>query len=160
MAPRPRTSYRFRTTFNAPVGFVFRWCTDYQPTDPRLEGETYRRKVLERTRRKVVYEDLEELPGGWSWARHVVTLEPPDHWRSDSVGNRRDFLLDYRLRALPGGRTELRFLGRRTPTPLGGTNPSRRAFAASMASTWKRFRRQLESEYRRSRRGRSRSPRS
>jgi len=158
MAPRARTSYRFRVTFNAPLSFVFRWCTDYRAVDPSLEGEKYQRRVLERTRRKVVYEDLEELPGGWSWARHVVTLDPPDHWRSASVGNRRDFLLDYWLRRLPGGRTEMRFLGRRRATPLGGTNPSQRAFAASMASTWRRFGRELEREYRRSRAGRSRSP--
>lgn len=145
----PKT-YRFRVTFNAPLPFVFRWCTDYQPSDPRLEGESFRRRVLKRTARTVVYEDLEEASGGWAWRRHVVSLRPPNRWHSDSVGNYRDFVLDYELRELRGGGTELRFVGRRRPAVLGGPNPSSREFGRSMDATWKRFRRQLESDYRRS----------
>ena len=152
--------YRYRTTFDAPVPFVFRWCTDYQPSDPKLEGEAYQRRVLERTSRRVVYEDLEKLPNGWFWTRHVVTLEPPDHWRSISVGNYRNFVLDYRLRKTPGGGTELRFTGRRQPAILATKNPSVRAFGRSMESSWKRFRQQLEREFHASRRGKRRPRRS
>lgn len=141
-------TYRFRTTFSAPLPFVFRWCTDYGATDPSLEGESYRRKVLERTRRRIVYEDLEETPSGWAWARHVVTLRPPGHWHSDSIGNRRTYRLDYDLRTLRDGRTELRFVGRRTTVPGGSKNPSARAFDLSMKRSWIRFRKELERDYR------------
>ncbi len=147
MTPRT-TTYRFRTTFSAPLPFVFRWCTDYDPADPRLEGESYRRKILERTRRRVVYEDLEETSSGWVWARHVVTLRPPAHWHSDSVGNRRLFRLEYDLRTLEDGRTELLFVGTRTPVLTGAKNPSARDFDRSMKHGWDRFRKQLEREYR------------
>jgi hypothetical protein len=152
------TTYRYRIAFNAPLPFVFRWCTDYQPSDALLEHESFRRKILERGRRRVVYEDLEEVAGGWSWRRHVVALDPPNHWHSESIGNYRDIELDYVLRELPGGRTEMRFLGRRRPAVLGGANPTVREFGRSMDVSWRLFRKQLERDYLRSRR-RPRKPR-
>jgi hypothetical protein len=152
------TTYRYRIAFNAPLPFVFRWCTDYQPSDARLEHESFHRRILERGRRRVVYEDLEEVAGGWSWRRHVVTLDPPNHWHSKSVGNYRDIELDYALRELPGGRTELRFLGHRRPAVLGGANPTVREFGRSMDASWRLFRKELERDYLRSR-PRPRKPR-
>lgn len=145
--PGPRT-YRYRIAFAAPRPFVFRWCTDYQPSDPALEGEAYSRKVVSRTPRRVVYEDLEDSPHGWSWARHVVTLRYPRHWHSDSVGNYRNYRLAYDLVELPGGRTELRFVGTRKASLLGTSHPTPAAFARSMDRAWHRFRRELEREYR------------
>lgn len=150
-------TYRYAITFDAPVSFVFRWCTDYSDKDAQLEGETYQRKVLKRSRHRVVYEDVQEGPDGWFWARHDVALDPPNHWHSESVGNYRDYSLDYRLRALPDGRTEMRFVGKRQPALLGGPNPTARAFARSMDTGWQKFRRQLEKEYRASL-GRRRRP--
>lgn len=157
VAPRSKT-YRYRITFNAPRPFVFRWCTDYQPTDPKLEGERYSRRVLERTARRVVYEDLEETPKGWAWARHVVTLRAPRHWHSDSVGNYRNYRLEYDLEELADGRTELKFLGKRTTSLLGTSHPTPAAFARSMDHAWRKFRSQLERDYRRTARtGRKRT---
>jgi hypothetical protein len=150
MTPRRPRTYRYRTTFDAPLPFVFRWCTDYSPTDPKLEHEAFERRIIERTSKRIVYEDLEQLPKGWSWRRHLVTLRPPNRWSSESVGNYRDFHLEYELRALPGGRTEMRFRGRRVPAVLGGPNPSVRAFGESMETSWRYFRKDLEREYRRS----------
>ncbi len=153
-------TYRFRTSFRAPLPFVFRWCTDYRSDDARREGEVYRRKVLVRSPRRVVYEDLDELPdGAWFWTRHVVTLEPPDHWHSESIGNRREYRLDYRLRELDDGRTELVFVGRRRPTGLGAKNPTAASFQREMERGWTKFRTELERDYRKAagkrRRGRS-----
>jgi hypothetical protein len=150
MVARGWKAYRYRITFDAPLPFVFRWCTDYRPTDARLEGERYERRVLRRTPRTVVYEDLEETGGGWAWRRHVVTLHPPHRWHSDSVGNYREIVLDYELRPVAGGRTQMRFRARRRPSLLAGRNPSSRAFGSSMDASWRRFRRLLEDDYRRS----------
>jgi hypothetical protein len=158
MVARRFKTYRYRIAFSAPLPFVFRWCTDYQPSDARLGHESYERKILERSRRRVVYEDVEETPGGWSWRRHVVTLSPPDRWRSESVGNYRDFRLEYELRELPNGKTELRFRGRRCPALLASRNPTSREFGKTMDVTWKFFRRALERDYQRSVRG-GRKPR-
>ncbi len=151
MTGGPSRTYRYRITFRAPLPFVYRWCTDYQSADPKLEGEEYERRILRRSRGTVVYEDLQPTPRGWVWARHVVTLRPPNHWHSDSVGNYRNYRLEYDLRRLPDGSTELRFRGTRTPTSLSSKNPTAREFQQSMDAGWVRFRRHLEREYRASR---------
>ena len=148
MADRRTKTYRYGITFDAPLRYVFGWCTDYQPDDAAREGETYQRKVLERTKRRVVYEDLEESPQGWFWARHIVTLTPPTHWHSSSIGSHREYELDYTLRTLSNGRTELKFVGRRRPTGVASRNPTTAEFDRSMDASWQQFRTQLEAEYR------------
>lgn len=150
----PTKSYEYRIEFDAPLPFVFRWCTDYRADDARLEGETFARRILKKTRRAVVYEDLESGPNGWWWARHDISLDPPSHWHSSSVGNYRQYELDYRLRERPGGKTELRFVGRRGPGLLGSAHPTTAVFRRSMDKSWKLFRTALEKEYRASRRRR------
>src|SRR6266581_4065683 len=97
--------YHVTVSFQAPLDFVFAWCTDYTPEDASLEDESYTRKVIERTPRRVVFEDLEETDTGWDWSRAVVSLRPPSRWHMDGVGNRVDVVADYLLTKLPDGRT-------------------------------------------------------
>lgn len=150
MARRKSTTYRFRVLFRAPLPFVFRWCTDYTPEDPAIEGENYQRKVVERSRRRVVFEDLSDAATGWIWSRNVVSLYPPNRWRASMDGNQRRWSAEYSLRDLGKGRTELRFQGRRTPTPLGPPNPPIRQFNREILAGWARFARRLERDYRKS----------
>jgi len=152
------TTYEFRSTFQAPLPYVFRWCTDYSPEDPRLEKENYTRRVLSRSARRVIFEDLYDEPVGWVWSHDVVTLSPPDHWHADIVGTHREWTIDYRLHVLPDGRTGLSFRGRRRPTPLGGRNPPKPQLVRELKALWRNFGRALERDYRaaskRGRRGR------
>src|SRR3990172_3354806 len=99
--------YHIRVAFRVPLDFAFAWCTDFSPQDAGLEGESYRRKIVERTPRRVVFEDLEESDAGWEWSRDVVTLLPPNRWHMDGIGNHRDVTADYVLSPLPNGRTRL-----------------------------------------------------
>ena len=144
----PVARYELRFTFRAPLDFVYRWCTDYSERDPQLEGMPFRRKIVRRTRRQVIYEDLDEMPSGWVWRRGIVTLRPPNHWTARSIGSHRVWSLDYRLRTLPDGRTELRWRGRRRATEIGGSNPSSAAMRREMRTMWDRYGRALEREYR------------
>jgi hypothetical protein len=141
-----------RKEFRAPLDFVYEWCTDYSPDDASLEKEAFQRRVLRRTKKEVVYEDLDSTPDGWHWARWSVRLHPPDRWHAESVGNYRAWSVEYRLRALPNGRTEFHFKGRRTPAVLARSGPSRADVRANLLQVWKRFGRALESEYRKQRR--------
>lgn len=136
--------------FEAPLAFVFRWCTDFRPIDGRLEKEDYSRMILERTPKRVVYEDLSTAPDGWHWARHVVTLHPPDRWHSDSVGNYRETSLDYVLTPLADGRTQLDLRWRRRPSPLARKKPSTAEIESSATAGWKNFGKALEKDYHRS----------
>jgi len=144
--PGPR--YQVKVRFDAPLNFVYGWCTDYTPNDARLEGERFERRILRRSPRQVVYEDLEEMDGGWFWTRHYVRLQPPHRWHSDTVGSHRAYLLDYTLSKLPGDRTELTLTARRSPYGVGGPNPPKIEWERSVRKSWISFRRHLEKDYR------------
>jgi hypothetical protein len=139
--------YHIRVTFRAPVDYVFAWCTDYTPEDGRLEGETYARKVIERTKRQVIFEDLEETKTGWDWGRDVVTLRPPNRWHMNGVGNHRDVEADYRLQALPDGRTELDLRWRRRPKGPETSKLTKAQREASSSRAWKMFAAALERDF-------------
>lgn len=152
----PSRVYEIRTRFRAPLPFVFAWCTDYSANDPRLEKERYTRRIVRRSTRQVVYEDLTEAPRGWMWSRHTVTLQPPNRWHSDSLGSHRTWSLDYALRELPSGGTELTLRGVRRPTSIGGPNPPKAELERELRRSWKNFGAELEKDFRS---GRARSRR-
>lgn len=143
--------YRIRVTFRVPLTFAFAWCTDFTPEDASLEGEAYTRKIIERTPRRVVFEDLEEDDRGWIWTREVVTLRPPNRWHMDGVGSRRDATADYVLSSLPDGRTLLDLRWRRRPTVREAKTLTKAEREASMLRAWKRFGAAMERDYTRSR---------
>ena len=143
----PVTTYNFRAIFRAPLPYVFRWCTDYSPEDPRLAKEDSRRRILARSARRVIFEDLYDGPEGWVWSHDVVTLDPPNHWHAEIVGSHREWVIDYRLRELPGGRTELSFRGRRRSTAHGVRNPSQAQLVRELTSMWRNYGRALERDY-------------
>jgi hypothetical protein len=142
-----------RVAFDAPLNYVFRWCTDYSPEDPSLEGDaSAKRVVLSSSPREVRFEDLVENPaGGWMWSRWVVSLHPPNWWHGDSMGSTRDWSADYRLRSLSPARTELTFRGRRRPARLGGTRLTHRQVQTNLEASWKMLKKALERDFRKSR---------
>lgn len=155
----PTSVYEIRSTFRAPLPFVFAWCTDYTARDPRLEKEKFRRRIVSRSRSRVVYEDLYDTPDGWMWSHWTVTLHPPHRWHADAFGSHRTWSLDYVLRERPGGRTELTLRGRRRATVVGGKNPPKATLERDLRGSWRHFGHALERDYRAGaarRRGRSR----
>jgi len=141
--------YRISVSFRAPLDFAFAWCTDFTPQDASLEGESYRRKIIERTPRRVVFEDLEESDAGWEWSRDVVTLLPPNRWHMDGIGNHRDVTADYVLSPLPDGRTRLDLRWRRRPKTPEAKKRTKAEREASATHAWKRFGAAMESDHRR-----------
>jgi hypothetical protein len=152
MTKWPPPEYHIETVLRVPLAFAFRWCTDFRPDDARREGESYERKILERTSRRVVFEDLESIPTGWRWTRHVVTLRPPNRWHSETVGNYRDATLDYQLTALGPGRTRFELTWKRRVSPLGGRPPSRKFIETGTLAAWRNFAKAIEADYRKARR--------
>ncbi|MCI4371078.1 MAG: hypothetical protein L3J78_00330 [Thermoplasmata archaeon] len=142
--------YHVSVAFRAPLDFVFRWCTDYTPDDALLENDSYRRKIIERTPRRVVFEDLDESESGWDWSRDVVTLRPPNRWRMDGVGNNRDVVADYLLTRLEEGRTRLDLRWKRRPKVPQAKQQTKAAREASATRAWKAFGTALERDYKRS----------
>src|SRR2546430_156324 len=148
----PGPEYRVRVSFRAPIDFVFAWCTDYTPGDAALEKEAYERKIIERTSRSVVLEDLKEPRGGGVGGGGVVARRPPNRWHMNGIGNNRDVVADYVLSSLPDGRTRLDLRWKRRPHgPDAKLTKAERE--ASSTRAWKRFALALEADYKRSRRG-------
>lgn len=143
----PTARYEVRATFRAPLAFVYRWCTDFTSEDSRLAGERYVRRVLHRSSRLVVMEDLYDTRQGWTWLRRVVRLSPATHWHADSLGSDRAISVDYRLSKLPGDRTQLTIRARRRPYGIGTKNPSKSTWERSVGAHWDRFGRALERDY-------------
>ncbi len=136
-------------TFDVPLDFAYAWCTDYTPQDAALEGEAYERKVIERTPKRVVFEDLEQGESGWIWARNVVTLRPPNRWHAEGTGSHREMTADYALTELPDGRTKFELHWWRKPTTLGKKIP-RAQREKETTEAWKRFAMAMEKDYRES----------
>jgi hypothetical protein len=149
--------YRIRVTFRVPLEFAFAWCTDYTPDDAKLEGENYQRRILERSRRRVVFEDLEETKDGWIWSRDTVTLRPPNRWHMDGLGSRADVTADYVLTRLSDDRTQFELRWRRRPRMRVSKPPTKAQREASTLHAWNRFARAMERDYRDGRRAERRA---
>ena len=147
---------QLKVVFRAPLPFVFSWCTDYRTSDPKLEKRDYTRKIIERTPRRVTFENLEEMTDGWSWQRAIVSLHPPNRWHQDNTGNRRDLKADYVLSSLPRDRTQLNLRWKVWPKTAASGKLSRAERERSAASMWRKFAAALERDYRRARRHRTR----
>lgn len=148
--------YHVSVTFRAPLGFAYSWCTDFRESDPKLEGESYERKIIRRTSASVVYEDLDSKPDGWHWARYDVRLEPPNKWSLLSVGNYRSVRAEYALTRIGEGRTRFDMWFKREAGPLLAPKVSRRTRERQMTQMWRKFALALERDYRKSSRGRRR----
>jgi hypothetical protein len=94
-------------TINAPVKFVYNWCTDYREDDPELTGSKAQLKILQKTSRRVIWLRTLERNGKTLTAVKMVTLQPPKAWYLDQVGNDEDVVGVYRLRRLGPEKTEL-----------------------------------------------------
>jgi hypothetical protein len=154
MAAWPPPLYEIRVNFRAPLPYVYRWLTDYSPTDPALENGSYQRKVLTKNRRHAVLEDLTDTKKGWEWYRTVVTLHPPDRWHAELRGNVPDWSLNYRLKPLAPDRTLLtiQWHMRRRPGFPKDVIPPKSVTIRMMQGLWGHFAASLEREYRQSNR--------
>ncbi len=146
----PGPEYRVRQVFRAPVKFVFGWCTDYTSKDPALEGQEYKRRIILRNSRKVIFENLWEDSDGWYWTRDTVDLFPPHRWHMEGVGNRREVVADYVLSALQDNRTQLEVRWRRRRGKLPFHRLAKSAAERSSQRNWRRFAKALEKDYRKS----------
>ena len=65
-------------TINAPLRYVYDWCTDYRETDPQITGSKSQRRVLQKTKKRSIYVQIYEgADGNEKVAVDIVTLKPP-----------------------------------------------------------------------------------
>jgi hypothetical protein len=102
-----RHSYRVTRTINAPIKFVYNWCTDYREDDNELTGSKAQFKILQKTSHRVIYLRTIQREGKTSIAVKIVTLRPPKAWFLDQVGDDEDATAVYTLTRLGPKRTRL-----------------------------------------------------
>ena len=151
----PWRTYQVNVVLDAPLAFAFRWCTDYTPEDAKFAGEDRTihlvRKIIERRKHRVVFENVYDQGRGWGWERHTVTLHPPDRWHSEGRGNYHESILDYKLSPLSEDRTRFEMHWRSRPVGLSvGPRPSAKIIERSVENLWRKRARALATEFRRS----------
>jgi hypothetical protein len=95
-------------TINAPLSYVFKWCTDFREDDPIITGSKSQRKILQKTKKQVIYAQLyNDGKGQQRVGVNVVSLKPSRGWHLDYYGEEDDETGEYGLTSLGRGRTRL-----------------------------------------------------
>jgi hypothetical protein len=146
----PHTRNEIRQRFRAPLPYVYRWLTDFSPEDPAREKAAYQRKIVERNRRSIIFEDLITRKTGWEVIRNIVTLHPPNRWHAEVGGNGPTWILNYRLSPAETGGTEIliRWIIRRRPHVRGEVIPTKLEAQRMMQGFWKGLADSLDRDYR------------
>ena len=144
------TTVRVSKVVNAPLRYVYDWCTDYRPDDWRLQGKrrgglTFR--VFRISPHRVI---RMRLAANGSHdpdiAVDVVRLDPPADWHTDQIDERDRMALDYHLVRLGPRKTRLELLV--TERWVTRDFPTRRELRRQVSDTWDLLSTALEERYR------------
>jgi hypothetical protein len=102
-----RHTYRVKKTINAPLKFVYDWCTDYREDDNQITGSKVQFKILQKTNSRVIYLRTYEQAGKAMIGVKIVTLRPPKAWYLDQVGEDEDAIGIYKLTRVGPEKTKL-----------------------------------------------------
>lgn len=138
-------TYTLSKVFNAPLPFVYAWCTDFREDDSRMHGGASRRRFVERSRKRIIWTTKSEDGGKPVEGVRVVWLSPPDSWRLDTCGDVRE-RGDYALTSLGKNRTRLDMTFRVTYDRREDVE-SRESWEADGRKDWDAYARFLERDY-------------
>lgn len=138
---------RVSKTINAPLRYVFRWCTDFRNDDPSITGSKSQRRILKKTEKMAVYAQIYQgSDGSQKVAVNMVTLGPPNSWHLDYFGEEDDETGEYKLKDLGGGKTRLDMVFKekwKIEKP-----PSLEEQTRQTSEVWDKYASALEREYR------------
>ena len=100
-------TYHVSKVFQAPLKFVYSWLTDYREDDNKITGSKKQFKILQKTRRRVIYLSTFKRREKTVSAVKMVTLHPPKAWHLDQIGEEEDVIGDYKLTRLGSRKTRL-----------------------------------------------------
>ena len=147
----PQTIYRVSQTFEAPLAYVYDWCTDFTDEDPKIIGASYTRHVIEKTKKRAVLIQRYRVAGVEKEGVRIVTLSPPDSWHLESINEEVDRVGDYFLSSLGRERTKLEIVIKaRYKTIEPEPAPK---LKKNLDEEWKKYKEALEKDYASSRTG-------
>jgi predicted DCC family thiol-disulfide oxidoreductase YuxK len=135
---------RFSKVINAPLRFVYDWCTDYREDDYKITGAKSRRLIIEKTKRRTVYIN-QQRGSKIGKAVNIVTLHPPNRWHLDSIGDQRNETGEYHLKKLGSRSVRLDMVFRinwKIPP-----SPTRAEFLRHLNESWGKYATALETDY-------------
>jgi len=144
------TTIRVSKVVNAPLRYVYDWCTDYRADDWRLRRKgaikpTFR--VLRVSPHRVIRIRLNsngsEDP---DIAIDLVRLDPPSDWHTDQIDEADRMAIDYHLDMLGPRKTRLEMLV--TERWVTRDFPTRTELRKRVSDTWGRFSKAIEQSYR------------
>jgi hypothetical protein len=101
-------TYRISKVIEAPLSFVYNWCTDYREDDGKLTGSRRKTKILEKTKSRTIYTSSRKENGKLIGRVSVVSLMPPNAWHLDTAGDPLEqYTGDYKLTKLGSKKTRL-----------------------------------------------------
>lgn len=99
---------RISKTVEAPLSYVYRWCTDFREDDGRFSSSRPAFRVIRAGRDRVARVRIgPPVKGKRRVAAEVVRLRPPRAWHVDQVDEDDLASIDYRLTSLGPRRTRL-----------------------------------------------------
>ena len=142
-----RETYRSSVVINAPLTFVFEWCTDFQESDPLIVGSKSKRKILEETDRRRIFTSYYKGNEGEEQSNvNIVTLNPPHSWHLDQFGEEDDEIGDYVLTSLGKQKTKLSMVFKEK-WKKPSTMPRREEYLALIKRHWDSYASALEKDY-------------
>jgi hypothetical protein len=133
----------------APVSFVYNWCTDFREDDNKLSGSKTRRIITQKTKRRIIFISAFKWAGRSRYGVQIVTLQPPNRWHLDYAGEEADEVGDYQLTKLGPRRTKLVMTFKERYKIRGA--PARKEETKQTSEAWDRYVAALERDYARSR---------
>ena len=116
LRPMPEKSRRIFATqtgrlskiVDAPIRYVYDWCTDFRSDDAKLEGSKSSHRVIRVSPQRLVRVKVASK-GAKNPAMNVevVRLSPPNAWHKDTIGEEDLDSMDYKLTALSPNKTRV-----------------------------------------------------
>jgi len=98
--------YKLSATFDAPLEYVFKWCTDFREDDNKMIGSKTQRTILEKSPERVIWRVRYKDGKDWAEGVRAVWLHPPNSWTLDTCGDGRE-VGEYKLKPLGKKKTRL-----------------------------------------------------
>jgi hypothetical protein len=100
---------------DAPMRYVYDWCTDYSESDPQLTGSTRKRVIIDKTKKQAVYVSLSDDPAGKAPVSvYFVKLRPHNSWHLDMYNADRNETAEYNLKSISKDQTLLKIVFKNT----------------------------------------------
>ena len=91
---------RISKIIDAPLPYVYDWCTDFRPDDATLGGSRSTHQVIRVSPRRLVRVKVAKNGGDDPrMTVEVVRLSPPNAWHKDAIGEKDLHAMDYTLTA-------------------------------------------------------------